>query len=220
MTVDDAGTVLITGPTGGLGKAATLEMARRTGSGRPDLLLVGRRGQNLTEVAAEARAAGAKAYEIPCDLSRLSDVRAAALGVRDLLGTGAVRPLRGLGPGAASRPVAGCSALAQDLLAWCARLALPAGAARWEPKRLRLRILAVAGRLVRTARRHLLHIASPTTSARLPSCRSVGGAESGRSTLASSPCSRSPAAPSPRRGSSTRTRTRTRTSGADSPAQL
>jgi NAD(P)-dependent dehydrogenase (short-subunit alcohol dehydrogenase family) len=96
MTVDDAGTVLITGPTGGLGKAATLEMARRTGSGRPDLLLVGRRGQNLTEVAAEARAAGAKAYEIPCDLSRLSDVRAAALSVRDLLGTGAVRPLRGL----------------------------------------------------------------------------------------------------------------------------
>jgi hypothetical protein len=51
------------------------------------------------------------------------------------------------------------SALAQDLLAWCARLALPAtNAARYEPKRLRLRILAVAGRIVRTARRHLLHI--------------------------------------------------------------
>jgi hypothetical protein len=50
------------------------------------------------------------------------------------------------------------AALAQDLLAWCARLALPTGAARWEPKRLRLRILAGAGRLVRTARRHLLHI--------------------------------------------------------------
>jgi hypothetical protein len=49
-------------------------------------------------------------------------------------------------------------ALAQDLLAWCARLALPATAARWEPKRLRLRILAVAGRLVHTARRHILHI--------------------------------------------------------------
>jgi Transposase DDE domain group 1 len=51
------------------------------------------------------------------------------------------------------------SALAQDLLAWCARLALPATtAAGYEPKRLRLRILAVAGRIVRTARRHLLHI--------------------------------------------------------------
>jgi hypothetical protein len=50
------------------------------------------------------------------------------------------------------------SALAQDLLAWCARLALPAPAAHYEPKRLRLRILAVAGRLVRTARRRFLHI--------------------------------------------------------------
>lgn len=50
------------------------------------------------------------------------------------------------------------SALAQDLLAWCARLALPATAAGYEPKRLRLRILATAGRLVRTARRRVLHI--------------------------------------------------------------
>jgi hypothetical protein len=50
------------------------------------------------------------------------------------------------------------SALAQDLLAWCARLALPATAASYEPKRLRLRILAVAGRTVRTVRRRLLRI--------------------------------------------------------------
>ena len=50
------------------------------------------------------------------------------------------------------------AALAQDLLAWCARLALPATAAGYEPKRMRLRILATAGRLVRTARRHILHI--------------------------------------------------------------
>lgn len=50
------------------------------------------------------------------------------------------------------------AALAQDLLAWCARLALPATAAGYEPKRLRLRILATAGRLVRTARRRILHI--------------------------------------------------------------
>jgi DDE family transposase len=40
------------------------------------------------------------------------------------------------------------AALAQDLLAWCARLALPAPAASYEPKRLRLRILTVAGRIV------------------------------------------------------------------------
>jgi len=50
------------------------------------------------------------------------------------------------------------SAVAQDLLAWCARLALPAPATSYEPKRLRLRILAVAGRIVRTARRRVLHI--------------------------------------------------------------
>jgi Transposase DDE domain group 1 len=50
------------------------------------------------------------------------------------------------------------AALAADLLAWTARLALPASAATYEPKRMRLRILAVAGRIVRTARRRLLHI--------------------------------------------------------------
>ena len=50
------------------------------------------------------------------------------------------------------------SALAQDLLAWTARLALPTTAATYEPKRLRLRILATAGRLVRSARRTVLHI--------------------------------------------------------------
>ena len=50
------------------------------------------------------------------------------------------------------------AALAQDLLAWTARLALPTPAAIYEPKRLRLRILAVAGRIVRTARRRLLKI--------------------------------------------------------------
>jgi hypothetical protein len=50
------------------------------------------------------------------------------------------------------------TALAAELLAWTARLALPAAAALYEPKRLRLRILATAARLVRTARRHILHI--------------------------------------------------------------
>ena len=50
------------------------------------------------------------------------------------------------------------TALAADLLAWTQRLALTGAAARYEPKRLRLRILSVAGRLVRTARRTLLKI--------------------------------------------------------------
>ncbi|WP_219420719.1 transposase, partial [Pseudonocardia nigra] len=62
-------------------------------------------------------------------------------------------------PTRTASPVA-IAALAQDLLAWCARLALPATAAGYEPKRLRLRILATAGRLVRTARRRVLYIDS------------------------------------------------------------
>jgi Transposase DDE domain group 1 len=50
------------------------------------------------------------------------------------------------------------TALATDLLVFTQRLALTGPAASYEPKRLRLRILAVAGRLVRTRRRQLLHI--------------------------------------------------------------
>jgi hypothetical protein len=50
------------------------------------------------------------------------------------------------------------TALATDLLAWTQRLALTGPTASYEPKRLRLRILAVAGRLIRTGRRQLLHI--------------------------------------------------------------
>jgi len=51
-------------------------------------------------------------------------------------------------------------ALAADLLAWAQTLAFPptAPARRWEPKRLRLRLLAVAGRIVRSGRRHRLRL--------------------------------------------------------------
>ena len=50
-------------------------------------------------------------------------------------------------------------ALANDLLAWTQHLALTGTAARtWEPKRVRLRLLSVAGRIVRTARRRLLRL--------------------------------------------------------------
>lgn len=50
--------------------------------------------------------------------------------------------------------------LAADLLGWTQTLALSASPARrWEPKRLRLRLFAVAGRLVRTGRRTRLKLA-------------------------------------------------------------
>lgn len=91
-----SGTVLITGPTGGLGKAATLAIADRPASRRPDLLLIGRPGRALTEAADTVRTAGATVHEIACDLARLSDVRNAARTARDLLTAGAVRPLRGV----------------------------------------------------------------------------------------------------------------------------
>ena len=94
MTAIASGTVLITGPTGGLGRAATLAMANRRAPERPDLLLVGRPGPALTEVAADARAAGATVHEIGCDLARLADVHAAAQKANGLLDGGAVRPLR------------------------------------------------------------------------------------------------------------------------------
>ena len=91
-----SGTVLITGPTGGLGKAATLAIANRPAPQRPDLLLVGRAGKALSEVTAAARAAGATVQEIGCDLARLADVRNAGQQIKHLLDAGAVRPLRGL----------------------------------------------------------------------------------------------------------------------------
>jgi hypothetical protein len=48
--------------------------------------------------------------------------------------------------------------LAQDLLAWMQLLALDGEHAVAEPKRLRLRLFTICGRLVRTARRHILDL--------------------------------------------------------------
>jgi Transposase DDE domain group 1 len=50
-------------------------------------------------------------------------------------------------------------ALACELLAWTQMLALAGTARRWEPKRLRLRLFSVAGRLVRGSRRLRLRLA-------------------------------------------------------------
>jgi hypothetical protein len=51
-------------------------------------------------------------------------------------------------------------AMACELLAWMQMLTLPGQARRWEPKRLRLRIFTVAGRIVRGGRRLRLRIAA------------------------------------------------------------
>lgn len=51
-------------------------------------------------------------------------------------------------------------ALACELLAWMQMLALDGPARRWEPKHLRLRLLHIAGRLVRGGRRLRLRLAA------------------------------------------------------------
>jgi hypothetical protein len=51
-------------------------------------------------------------------------------------------------------------ALACELLAWTAMLALEGKARRWEPKRLRLRLFSAAGRIVRGSRRLRLKISA------------------------------------------------------------
>ena len=78
------------------GLALTLELARRAESDRPDLFLAGRPGERLTEITSLVRADGATAEAISCDLARLADVHAAASAAKDLLATGAARPLRAL----------------------------------------------------------------------------------------------------------------------------
>jgi hypothetical protein len=59
-------------------------------------------------------------------------------------------------------------ALACELTAWLQLLALTGHEARrWEPKRLRLRIFSIAGRLVRSARRTQLHLSAHAPWAKL-----------------------------------------------------
>ena len=90
------GTLILTGPTGGLGKELALQVASRSANDRPDMVLVGRSGQNLTEITRLIREAGVNAYEIACDLSRLSDVRMATTTIQDLLARNKVRPLHAI----------------------------------------------------------------------------------------------------------------------------
>ncbi|GAB3249243.1 SDR family NAD(P)-dependent oxidoreductase [Kineosporia babensis] len=84
-------TALITGPTRSLGRVAALALAEHPQV--RDVVLLGRAGTALDEVAEQVRRRGAQAHAIGCDLADLSDVRAAASTVRDLVEAGDVRPL-------------------------------------------------------------------------------------------------------------------------------
>ena len=90
------GTILITGPTSGLGRELTLSIASRQKNERPDLLLVGRPSKNLEEITRLVKQAGATVSAIPCDLSVLADVQKATEEIKDILASGNVRPLHGI----------------------------------------------------------------------------------------------------------------------------
>ena len=67
MTSNHSGSVLITGPTSGLGRALTLELAGRAEADRPNPLLVGKPGDGLTGIADAAQATGTTVETLPCD---------------------------------------------------------------------------------------------------------------------------------------------------------
>lgn len=90
------GAVVITGPTGGLGRELALSIANRPEDERPDLLLVGRPGKNLDDITERARTAGTTAFGVSCDLSVLCDVRTASQTIKDMLANGKVRPLHSI----------------------------------------------------------------------------------------------------------------------------
>lgn len=94
MTAPDiAGSIVVTGPTRGLGRALVPQLA----AGRPDatLVLVGRPAAAL-EAAAEAGAGAHRVVTVPCDLASLAEVRAAAATVRDAVSTGDLPPVAAL----------------------------------------------------------------------------------------------------------------------------
>ena len=63
-------TVMITGASSGIGKAAALEV----GAGGGTMLLVARRRDQLKEVAQEIEGLGGTAYVHPCDLTNMDDI--------------------------------------------------------------------------------------------------------------------------------------------------
>ena len=95
-----------------------------------------------------------------CRIERLEQLHRQHAVVEDRIRCGKQTGLQNL-PFRAFAPNAGwveLALIAQDLLAWTQRLLLTGELARCEPKRLRYRLLHVAGRLTRHARRLRLHL--------------------------------------------------------------
>lgn len=93
MTGTDIGSVVLTGPTRGMGREAALALAGRPPASRPGLLLLGR-GPALAEVADRCRGLGATVVAVPVDLASLDSVREAAGVVREAVTSGTVPSVR------------------------------------------------------------------------------------------------------------------------------
>ncbi len=95
MTVPDiTGSIVVTGPTRGLGRALVpLLTAARPGA---PLVLLGRPGAALEAVTEEAARSAARVVAVPCDLASLQEVRAAAATVRDAVAAGDLPPVAAL----------------------------------------------------------------------------------------------------------------------------
>lgn len=92
MTQSDiAPTVLLTGPTSGIGATMLDHLARHPSA--PQLVLVGRDPHRLRQAADRARASGLTAREIPMDLADLRSVRAGLEQLASLVRSGDLRPL-------------------------------------------------------------------------------------------------------------------------------
>ena len=84
-------TVLLTGPTSGIGVGMLRALLRR--SDRPHLVLLARDPVALDAALGQARAAGLTAHGVRVDLADLTSVQAALAEVRDLVERRAIAPL-------------------------------------------------------------------------------------------------------------------------------
>ncbi|WP_053208315.1 IS1380 family transposase [Jiangella muralis] len=133
-----------------------------------DMRIIARRER--PHPGAQLRLTDHQGWRITCFATNTKRGRIADLEVRHRLRARAEDRIRGLkDTGMRNLPFHGYAqnqiwleivALAADLLTWTQTLAFTANepARRWEPKRLRLRILAVAGRIIRTGRRRRLRL--------------------------------------------------------------